>query len=102
MKANPRKIDLMHLVFGKKSGKGQFICGECSNFIRYRYGNKFFRKCVVYGDTRSEASDWAKKYEACGMFNQEYNGRLIIELVKHNSCAVPEPLLDGQIVFFKE
>ena len=97
---NPRKIKLMHLVFGKETLKGQHICGECSNFERYRYHGKLYRKCTVYGVTNSEASDWAKKYEACGMFNQEYNGRPIIELVKHNSSAEPEPLLDGQIIFF--
>lgn len=95
---NPRKIKLMHLQFGKASEK--HICGECSNFERYRYHDKLYRKCTVYGVTSSEASDWAKKYEACGMFNQEYTGRPIIELVKHNSSSEPEPLLNGQIIFF--
>ena len=97
---NPRKIDLMHRQFGKYSSKGLHICGECSNFIRYRYHDKLYRKCTVYGVTSSEASDWARKYEACGMFNQEYNGNPIIELVKHNASPEPEPLLDGQIIFF--
>jgi hypothetical protein len=87
-------------MFGKETSKGQHICGECSNFKRYRYHSKLYRKCTVYGVTNSEASDWAKKYEACGMFNQEYTGRPIIELVKHNSNSEPEPLLDGQIIFF--
>ena len=71
-----RKIALMHHIFGKVSGF--HICKECSNFISFRYCDKIYKKCLVYGNTSSQASDWANKYEACGMFNKEYNGKPII------------------------
>lgn len=62
------------------------------------------RKCQVYGLTHSEASDWAGKWTACGMFNREYNGRPIIEMRRgggRRPSPPPEPL-PGQITLFQE
>lgn len=75
-----RKIDLMHRVFGKCEGH---ICKECSNLWSGLYHDRRLKKCEVYGMTHSEASDWAQKYEACGMFNRDYDGEPIIRLVRH-------------------
>ena len=92
---NLRKIDLMHHLYGKAE---PHKCRDCSNLITGGYHDKTFRKCKVYGLTRSEASDWAVKYTACRMINKEYTGRPIIELVKHNSSrSMAEVPLDGQI-----
>lgn len=92
---NLRKINLMHFLFGKVESHK---CRDCSNLITGRYHDKTFRKCRVYGLTHSEASDWAVKYTACGMFNKQYSGRPIIALVKHNSSrSMAEEPLDGQI-----
>lgn len=74
-----RKIALMHRIFGICDGH---TCGECSNLVEGRYHDKILRKCKVYGLTHSSASDWAKRYLACGMFNKPYKGRRQIELVK--------------------
>ena len=74
-----RKIDLMHKFFGICEGH---TCGECSNLVEGTYRSKLLRKCKVYGLTHSAASDWAKRYQACGMFNEPYTGRPIIEMVK--------------------
>lgn len=74
-----RKIALMHKVFGICEGH---TCGECSNLVSFRYNRKTLYKCKAYGLTHSEASDWAKRHLACGMFNNPYTGRPIIELVK--------------------
>ena len=94
-----RKIDLMHFCFGKETQHGQHICKECSNFCSFHYRTKRLKKCKVYGITSSEASDWANKYEACGMFNKEWNGNPIINLVKHSSKnkKEEETPIDGQI-----
>lgn len=72
-----KKIDRMHKLFGVCE---EHTCKECSNYIRIRYRDKMLRKCQVYGLTHSEASDWAGKWTACGMFNQEYGGRPVIEI----------------------
>lgn len=75
-----RKIDLMYAKFGK----GQGTCKECSNYISGLYKDRSYRKCEVYGVTRSEASDWKASYQACGMKNSLWTGRNIIE------CVTPE------------
>ena len=74
-----RKLALMHQKFGRCEGH---ICGECSNLISGCYRGRTLRKCEVYGLTHSEASDWAKRWVACGMLNRIYAGRPIIELVR--------------------
>lgn len=73
-----RKIDLMHKFFGICEGH---TCGECSNLVEGTYHGRKYLKCTCYGLTHSSASDWAKRYLACGMFNKEYKGRPNIELV---------------------
>lgn len=92
-----RKQDLMHKEFGICEGH---TCVECSNFVEGKYHDKTLRKCKVYGLTHSEASDWAKRYLACGMFNKAYTGRPIIELVKPARTKQDEAQripLEGQI-----
>lgn len=73
-----RKIDLMHKFFGICEGH---TCRECSNLVEKRFNGRVYRKCRLYGETTSEASDWALRYLACGKFNTPYTGRPIIELV---------------------
>lgn len=70
-----RKIDIMYQLFGKTDGH---CCRECSNLVEGRYHDKILRKCKVYGMTHSEASDWAKRYQACGMFNKPWHKEPII------------------------
>lgn len=74
-----RKIDLMHRQFGKCEGH---TCGECNNLVEGRYQGKILRKCKVYGMTHSEASDWAKRWLACGLFNKPWGDKPIIRLVR--------------------
>lgn len=95
-----RKIELMHWYFGKAVGHK---CKECSNLITGQYHDMTLRKCAVYGLTHSEASDWALKYDACGMFNKKWNGHPIIRLVKGGSSAEAKAIIDepleGQMTF---
>ena len=96
-----RKISLMHYLFGKASGF--HICKECKHFEAFRYHTKNLKKCRVYGITASEASDWANKYEACGMFNKDWNGTPIIERARHRIFdKKEEEPIDGQISLMEE
>lgn len=88
-----RKIDAMHERFGILPDK---MCEDCDNLIQGDYHGIHLRKCTVYGATHSAATDWRKKYVACGMFNQEYHGRTIIDVLKHTSMTINDPI-DGQI-----
>ena len=89
-----RKLELMHNQFGRCDGH---TCGECSNFVSGRYHDKMLRKCGVYGLTHSEASDWAKRWAACGMFCKEYTGRPVIELVRPTTLKAKGEPLENQI-----
>lgn len=92
-----RKQQIMYKHFGMCDGH---LCGECSNLEDGWFGKKHLFKCKVYGVTSSEASDWAKRWLACGMFNKTYTGRPIIELVRRSNPRPPveaEEPLDGQI-----
>ena len=89
------KIDEMHRRFGELPDKR---CEDCSNLIQGRYNTKYLRKCTVYGATHSEASDWRKKYTACGMFNKEWTGYPIIRVLKHSGrTKVDIPEIIGQV-----
>lgn len=93
-----RKQQLMYKEFGMCDGH---LCGECSNLVEGRYHDKILRKCKVYGLTHSEASDWAKRWLACGMFNKPYTGGPIIDLVRRGGGKrppeAPEEPLEGQM-----
>ena len=92
-----RKIDLMQKFFGICEGH---TCGECSNLVEEPYHGKMYRKCKVYGLTHSAASDWAKRWLACGKFNTPYHGRRIILLVtraRTNKEEAQRIELEGQM-----
>ena len=93
-----RKNQLMYKQFGMCDGH---ICGQCRNLIAVCANDRPLHKCRVYGNTRSEASDWAKRWLACGMFNKSYTGRPIIELVQRGKRPpeAPEEPLEGQITW---
>ena len=89
-----QKISRMYRRFGEsQSGKK---CKDCSNLIRVERGNHRVSKCLVYGDTFSEASDWKRSHMACGMINHEYDGRPIIEIYEPRCKA--DVQIEGQMV----
>ena len=86
-----KKIDRMHEMFGRGSGR----CGDCCHFVTLDYHNVTLQKCEVYGLTHSEASDWVKKWESCGLYNKPWNGDVpVIELT---GKRVREEQCDGQL-----
>ena len=91
-----RKIDRMHRLFGEIP---EHRCGECCNFVSGKYHDRTLQKCRAYGMTHSEASDWAKKWTACGLFNREYTGIPVMKLARGDGHETrpPEAPLDGQM-----
>ena len=89
-----QKISRMYRHFGE-SGSG-LKCKDCSNLIRVERGNHRVSKCLVYGDTFSESSDWKQSHKACGMINHEYDGRPIIEIYEPRHKA--DEQIEGQMV----
>lgn len=73
-----RKIALMHRLFGVCDGHA---CRDCSNLVNGRYHDRILTKCKVYGLTHSEASDWAGRWQACGMFNKPWDKQPVMREV---------------------
>jgi hypothetical protein len=58
------------LVMVRKFGPGPegATCGRCALLERFHRGARQRRKCRLYGDTASTASDWLASWAACGAF----------------------------------
>jgi hypothetical protein len=59
----PIRLQHLHTLNGSKDGE---TCGGCRFLIRNdQHG---FFKCQKYGETASTASDWRKRWPACGLW----------------------------------
>ena len=87
-----KPIDHMHEAFGLAVG----TCRDCSHLIAHR-SNKTWYKCEVYGESSCESSDWRLKYQACGMYNQEFKGTPLKDILKHMPRPKVVEQVDGQI-----
>ena len=72
-------------------------CKDCDNLIK-SVANRTHYKCAIYGNTRSESSDWRISNKACGMFDKDYIGRPIIELRETRSRS--DEQIEGQLTVF--
>lgn len=92
-----RKLPAMHDAYG--ISHIQHKCRECCNFRMYEYRCKHYFKCVAYGESSSEATDWRANYLACGLFNIPVGNRVpLLEQIKHQCRKVPSIPIDGQIM----
>ena len=91
-----RKIDAMYAAYGKGVG----ICANCPHFIERIWDKKYF-KCAAYGDSHSEATDWRKKWTACGLIDKPFPEKenRIVERMNYRREEQP---IDGQISMLEE
>ena len=72
-----RKIAAMHKEYARAYG---YKCADCPWLSKVRgYGKAWF-KCAAYGESNSEATDWAKSWDACGLRDKSIDG--LIPMVK--------------------
>lgn len=94
-----RKIAAMHKEYGKAHG---YKCADCPSLVCYeaRSGRRYC-KCIAYGNSASEATDWAKKWPACGLYGQPVDKwrTPLMERLKHAKRPNNEPI-EGQISIF--
>ena len=94
-----RKIDLMHREFGFSPGNK---CKTCSNLVSHFYDKRYY-KCSVYGESASEATDWALRWDACGLYNKDPEGKGgIVRLVRGTQKTKQQEPIDGQKSLFEE
>lgn len=67
MSEDVKRIDLMHMLYGRKNGRH---CNTCKHFCKIRTSRNIY-KCRLYGITNSKATDWRHSDKACGMYNRE-------------------------------
>lgn len=89
-----QKAERMYKQFGMITDGRK--CKDCDNLIKVEHGNHRVYKCLVYGNTHSESSDWRISNTACGMINREYRGTPIIKL--RESQSKPDEQIEGQMV----
>lgn len=65
-----RKISAMYRLSGGTDPTHQ--CVECCNCKRFQRGSRKVYKCMLYGNTDSEASDWNAMSTACKLFNMQH------------------------------
>lgn len=95
-----RKIEAMHTLFGAdESGR----CADCDHLCSKMYDRRYY-KCEIYGDSNSEATDWAKSWTACGLLHRESAAAdfaaewgTVVRYLKHHRPKEPEEQIDGQI-----
>ncbi|MCL2052270.1 MAG: hypothetical protein FWG91_11190 [Lachnospiraceae bacterium] len=90
------KIHLMHKLFGIGDG----FCKDCRHFTSEKHNLKKYRKCRVYGESRSEATDWNAGFAACGLFpGKPYAGdRTIVSTMTKGKREETE--IPGQMTIF--
>jgi hypothetical protein len=89
------KLELMHDLYGANPGHK---CGDCCSFQSGRYHDRILRKYLRYGDTRSEASDWARSWIACGKYNVPVlDGESPVIKIAKGKRSVGDAPLEGQI-----
>jgi len=84
----------MHQRYGRAEG----CCRECSHLIHKLYQRQY-TKCVLYGNSNCEATDWTQKWPACGMKNKQLPEKFtpIVRFVAMEAREKkPEPPIEGQ------
>lgn len=93
-----RKIEAMYREYGKDHAHR---CADCPNLCVYT-ANKTWYKCAVYGVSGSAASDWAKKWTACGMYGKHLPADHVPLIRRLPRAKRQEKPLDGQMGFLEE
>ena len=90
-----KKIEKMYELFGREWGQKCKTCRHLSG------GANQYKKCEVYGNTASVATDWAQSVEACGLWNKEYKGGVPIVSLVRGGARKDDLQVPGQMSFLE-
>ena len=90
-----RKIAAMHREYGKDDAHK---CADCTNLCVYT-ANKTWYKCAAYGTSSSAATDWTKKWVACGLYGKPLDADHVPLIKRLTSTKQQEKPIDGQMTF---
>lgn len=93
-----RKIVAMHREYGKDCAHK---CADCPNLCIYATSSHTRYKCKAYGDSCSSATDWAKRWTACGLYAKPIAADHIPLMRRLKPAKRQEKPLDGQMGFLE-
>ena len=93
-----RKIDAMHREYRTDCAHK---CADCTNLCVYT-ANKTWYKCAAYGTSSSAATDWTKKWAACGLYGKPLEADHVPLIKRLTSTKQQEKPIDGQMTFLEE
>lgn len=94
-----RKITAMHREYGKDTAHK---CVNCQNFCIYATKSRMLYKCMAYGVSASAATDWAKRWTACGLYGKTLAIDCVPLIRRLPRTKRQEEPLDGQMGFLEE
>lgn len=62
-----KQLERMHKQFGRNHVAR---CGTCCNLLRGRYHDRRYAKCLRYGCSHADTTDWAASWQACGAYDK--------------------------------
>lgn len=67
----PKQLSVMWRKFGRRESQK---CGTCRHLIVHGGNTSYYFKCEYYGITSGAATDWRKKWIACGQWEKKDDG----------------------------
>ena len=93
-----RKIQAIYREYGKDHAHK---CADCPNLCIHATTSHTLYKCMAYGDSCSSATDWSKRWTACGLYGKTLPidcFPLIRRLTRTKRQKKP---IDGQMTFLE-
>lgn len=94
-----RKITAMHRKYGKNTAHR---CADCPNLCIHATTSHTRYKCMAYDVSFSSATDWTKRWTACGLYGKPLAADHVPLMKRLKSARRQEEPLDGQITFLEE
>ena len=91
------KLDAMYAYFGKEH---VHRCKDCQNLLTGEYRGRRYSKCLRYGVSHSQATDWAQGWKACGAFNRPLNEGEYTVMRRMERKKSSEEEIQGQVSLF--
>lgn len=64
----PHRLALMYRTFNRDE---RHKCGDCAHLLVHAHGEKRYFKCQYYKMSCGAATDWRKKWVACGKWEKK-------------------------------
>lgn len=93
-----RKITAMHRKYGKNTAHR---CEDCQNLCIHVTTSHTRYKCMAYGVSFSSATDWAKRWTACGLCGKPLEADNVPLIKRLTSTKQQEKPIDGQMTFLE-